>query len=51
MITGLEAERDRLIQRIQFFTRNCDSITDYIQAARPRLPHVTAKFHSHATFG
>ena len=34
MIVGLEAERDRLTERIQFLTRNRDAITDYVQAAR-----------------
>lgn len=34
MIAALEAERDRLTQRIQFLVRNRDAITDYVQAAR-----------------
>jgi DNA-binding transcriptional MerR regulator len=34
MIAALEAERDRLTERVQFLTRNRDAITDYVQAAR-----------------
>jgi DNA-binding transcriptional MerR regulator len=34
MIAALEAERDRLSQRIEFLTRNRDAITGYVQAAR-----------------
>jgi DNA-binding transcriptional MerR regulator len=34
MVAALEAERDRLTQRIQFLTRNRDAITEYVQAAR-----------------
>jgi DNA-binding transcriptional MerR regulator len=34
MLAALEAERQRMNERIQFLTRNRDAITDYIQAAR-----------------
>jgi len=33
MLAALEAERDRLTERIQFLTRNVDAITGYLQAA------------------
>jgi DNA-binding transcriptional MerR regulator len=43
MIEALEAERERLTQRIQFLTRNRDAITGYIQASRhyPRSGNLT----------
>jgi DNA-binding transcriptional MerR regulator len=34
MLAALEAERQRMTERIQFLTRNRDAIIDYIQAAR-----------------
>ena len=34
MLAALEAERERMTERIQFLTRNRDAITAYLTAAR-----------------
>jgi hypothetical protein len=42
MITALEAERQRMNDRIQFLTRNRDAITAYIDAVRSTRTTATA---------
>lgn len=39
MITALEAERQRMNDRIQFLTRNRDAITAYIDAVQSTRDH------------